>query len=810
MKILTFLFLAFSSSTCLYAQSIYLGADTSVCGIQSINIQTSDQIVYLDNPQSIVFEDDKYSGVVDIGFTFNYYGINYNQLIIGSNGIISFNLADSNDFCPWNTVEFPAALVKNSIALAWQDLYFPFAGSLYYQAIGTAPNRKFVVNYENVGYFHTQCHDPLDCFTGTLILYENSNDIEMFIANKSYCPVWNNGEAVQGIQDSLAVNFNVVAGRNNTQWTTQLDGRRFSPINAISYNQTAIPFVMSVTVFSDNLVWSSTTGQVFPFQQNQPLTVQSVVGETIGYFLSATSCGAVFASVSDSSFVSTSSFQISNARKVSCPGGSDGTATVNIVPIPSGVTYLWDDPLGQTTQTAIDLSAGIYTCFITSPSGCEGIDSVEIEEIPGMLVEVAEKTDVLCNSDSTGFIRLNVVDGTGPFTFLWDKSNSVTNIANDLPAGISTIIVTDSNNCITTIMDTILQPDSLSLTFVTLDSQLCPTSSMNLTAEGAGGSSAYTYTWFENGNQIAVGQTIEVTPTNEVTNYCVVLSEECGSPAADTCLVVTFFPDIVSELVMDKYKSCLPALFEFDLFSLLENEISNVNYDFGDGTSLIDQNSDPITHSYTSLGFYTIITKIESTHGCLYIDTMVNLLQARPNPIADFMISSTPTTMFETEISMTDNSSAGVVNWEWSSPFSFENSSTMMNPIFNFPIGQVGEYPVTLQVFDQEGCTDSITKFVDVITDVIFYAPNTFTPDDDKFNGTWKIIIDGLSENDFLLSVYDRWGQLVWSANDLNAEWDGTYHNKQVQDGTYSWIAVGSDLISAKKHIFSGHINIIK
>ena len=120
---------------------------------------------------------------------------------------------------------------------------------------------------------------------------------------------------------------------------------------------------------------------------------------------------------------------------VSCLGGNDGTAFAEMIPALGNITYLWDDPSAQTTQTAIGLTAGNYSCTITSDVGCFGVVLVTVTEIPGMIGTITSQTDVTCNSGNDGMIEVNVIQGTPPYSYSWDNSSSITNMANDLIVG---------------------------------------------------------------------------------------------------------------------------------------------------------------------------------------------------------------------------------------------------------------------------------------------------------------------------------------------------------------------------------------
>ena len=111
---------------------------------------------------------------------------------------------------------------------------------------------------------------------------------------------------------------------------------------------------------------------------------------------------------------------------VSCAGGNDGTAFAEIVPLFGNVDYLWDDPAGQITQTAVGLTAGAYTCFISTDMGCSGnVILVVIEPLP-LVGNVINQTDVTCNSGNDGLLEVTVNQGTPPYSYAWNNSASTT------------------------------------------------------------------------------------------------------------------------------------------------------------------------------------------------------------------------------------------------------------------------------------------------------------------------------------------------------------------------------------------------
>ena len=493
---------------------------------------------------------------------------------------------------------------------------------------------------------------------------------------------------------------------------------------------------------------------------------------------------------------------------VSCAAGSDGTATAVMTPSDGTETFLWSD--GQVTATAVGLSAGTYTCDVSAGSGCNGTVTVVVDEIPSMILTIEDQHDALCNSLDNGMIMVDVTQGTSPYSYSWDQSNSIDTVANDLFAGTHTVTVTDFNGCSDQISLTIGEPDPLSISNLTPDSVVCAEAFIDIEGTGNGGSSPYIYTWTENGNSLDYGQTITVNPVGNNTVYCLTLSEECGSPAVTECLTVTYPEPIIPQINPDIPIQCLPGEFTFYNTSTNAGEIFTTEYIFSSGNVILANGDEDVQLTLPNPGIYDLNVNIISNYGCLYTGEFNNIVEVTPLPTANFNISQNPVTWFETEIQTSETSIGNVVDYDWISP----GATTLINngggALISYPEGVTGTYPITLIVTTNEGCSDSITLEIEVVPDVIFYAPNSFTPDDDEHNQTWAIVIEGIDELNFNLEIYNRWGEIVWKSRDIRAEWDGTFGGKIVPEGTYIWKASYKEKNNDGKKLFSGYINVIR
>jgi hypothetical protein len=89
--------------------------------------------------------DNAASGQIPIGFTFNYFGVSYTNVIATSNGVLNLNPSANQDFY-YNDIG--GSLYDHLIAPLWDDLS-GFGGTATYVTTGTSPNRVFTMEWKN-------------------------------------------------------------------------------------------------------------------------------------------------------------------------------------------------------------------------------------------------------------------------------------------------------------------------------------------------------------------------------------------------------------------------------------------------------------------------------------------------------------------------------------------------------------------------------------------------------------------------------------------------------------------------------------
>lgn len=104
---------------------------------------------------------------------------------------------------------------------------------------------------------------------------------------------------------------------------------------------------------------------------------------------------------------------------------------------------------------------------------------------------------------------------------------------------------------------------------------------------------------------------------------------------------------------------------------------------------------------------------------------------------------------------------------------------------------------------------------ITVYEETIYYVPNTFTPDQDAYNPTFQpVFTSGFDPQDFVMYIYNRWGEVIFETHDASIGWNGSYgQNGEIllcQDGTYTWKIEFKTTQNDKRVMKVGHVNLIR
>ncbi len=471
-----------------------------------------------------------------------------------------------------------------------------------------------------------------------------------------------------------------------------------------------------------------------------------------------------------------------------CHDSCNASASVLAIGV-SPFSYLWSDPAPQQTSSiATDLCAGNYLVQVTDNVNCVSFASVVITNPAPIGFAFANVIDPLCYGSSNGSIAVIPNGGVLPYSFVWSPNISTnSDTALNLSDGLYTVTITDMNGCIAIDSNTLVNPDSL-----TISHNVTP-ASCNTTPNGAiginvgGGTPGYDYSWSPNVSTVD-------TASNLYTGlYTVTVTDTNGCTIADAITLlstITIIADAGNDTMF-----CEPGSMILNAEGSSNNVINYQWYQIllpSDSLigSVVDITTTPPVGSTT---YYVVVDTI----GCSNSDTVV--VTANPLPVAN---AGADVTILENTGTIIGGNPTGPTGstYIWTPTIALDNS-TNANPFAN-PITTTS-YTVT--VTSSQGCVSSDIIIVTVVANITF--PNGISPNGDGSNDEWVIDNIELFPNS-VVEVYNRWGELLFQSKGYVEKWKGIYKGKPLPIGTYYYIINLNDPLFPDA--FTGPITVLR
>ncbi len=454
-----------------------------------------------------------------------------------------------------------------------------------------------------------------------------------------------------------------------------------------------------------------------------------------------------------------------------------------------------------------------FDLIVEDAFGCHDTLAFTVNQINPPVITGTPVVNNICNGGSAGEIQVN---GNNLNFFSIDGGTTVqsSNTFTGLPAGTYIITAYSSDPATTNACSdvatniVITEPNALDVYDLTPDATICPNDDITISASQQGGMGNAILNWTVGGTANGTGSAITISPSTN-TQVCVTITE--GNCPTDTeCMNVSLPTPIIPSFTADTTNGCFPVNVTFTNTSTNQADIQSTYWDFGLGGT--GSGNSTVLTSFGDPGVYDVTMQITSIYGCIYDTTYSQYIEVFDYPNANFTSVPIPVTIYETQVNFNDLSSDDVISWSWDMGTGASlQYSNEQNPETTYPEGVPAIYPVTLIVSNEHQCFDTLIGQVEVINDVIIYAPNVFTPDNDEFNQTWRVYISGIDIYDYHLLIFNRWGEIVWESYNPEAVWNGTYGGSDdVQDGTYVWVLHAKDTYNDKKYEFRGTVSVLR
>lgn len=498
---------------------------------------------------------------------------------------------------------------------------------------------------------------------------------------------------------------------------------------------------------------------------------------------------------------------------VSCYGASDGEARIFVDGATPPYTYLW--PNGNNTDI-LTTSAGSYIVTVHDSNGCRHTEEFNIPQ-PDPMSAIPINNVTICNGQSVE-LTTQVTGGTPYYDYRWmgpdsAQYNGIVYVVSPTETSTYRLTVYDSHGCSVELQPVTvkLNPDLRISSVVTSYDTICKGDEALIYVEADGGSGGpYTLT-LQDGSVVPSPFTVRPDST---TMFYITLSDMCGTPSVTDSIeiFVHSYPDEL--FTSSNVEGCVPLSVNFTPLN-----INGTQYLWTFGDNDFSEEEDP-THVYKNPGDYDVTMTVWSEFGCKIEKTIADMVHVYPTPRALFDADVQAVSVLSPEV-LFNNRSIDASRYFWF--FGDQDSSTYESPRHTYP--EMGEYEVVLVAESDHHCKDTTSRTIIVYSQFSFYAPTSFTPNGDGLNDCFRVCGNGISKSNFLLTIYDRWGELVFKTTDYypaascdacsEGSWDGTdmgskkKGDKVLENGIYFWYCQFEDIYGIM-HREQGHVNMVR
>lgn len=541
---------------------------------------------------------------------------------------------------------------------------------------------------------------------------------------------------------------------------------------------------------------------------------------------------------------------------------SGGIGTLNYVLNPGNIN--------NTTGQFNGLNVNVYTLTVSDANGCNTSTTVNITQPPSLHLFLDSLHHVTCFGGNNGYISGHATGGTPNYTYSIQPGNLLnsTGLFNTLSANSYQLLITDAQGCKDSIQPIVItQPTQIVFTSVVHDDITCYFDTTgSITAQAAGGTGNLSYSLLPN-----VGQ--QVSPGNfqnlGANSYTVVVTDAANCSVTTLVNVIqnlqiqaqvqytepVCFGEQNGAIQIAAIGGVAPLTYSINGGPFLTNgnftnlgagtyviEILDAKNCLADTTLVLTQPDKvggmlTIHHtickeeqdgSVTVVGtggrgdyVYYLKPGVSLNHSGYFggLNSGTYTISIKDSSLCEFdtvMTIQPPVNLMALTFDKKDVGCYGYGNDAWiqvyvnggTPPYLYSWNDPAQSKTEIIDHLRWGAYQV--DVTDSNGCRIQDTVHINpgICCDEVF-IPNAFSPNNDNLNDCWKIATAaGIELRQ--LAIFNRWGNKIWSTNDILSCWDGTHNSKRCDVDTYFYIFRYKCLSDGKEYVKKGDISLVE
>ena len=456
-----------------------------------------------------------------------------------------------------------------------------------------------------------------------------------------------------------------------------------------------------------------------------------------------------------------------SAQLGGAPTMAGGTGPLNLI---------WTPAAGLNSDLipnpfALPAATTVYYVTVTDVTGCAEFDSSVVVINPELVVDAG--ADTLICYDELIVLGGNptITGGAGGFNIQWIPAGILNNDQIPNPSATLTtsttftINVTDASGC--------QGSDNINVSvnpqlFIDAgaDSLMCFGTTVTLGGNptASGGTGGITFAWNPAAGLSGANLANPVATPSVTTTYTLTATDISGCFLVDSALIGVEYLQPALVTASGDLAFCDPD-------SVILTAPAGNQYLWNNGET---------TQSITVVNTGTYFVQMSQYCGIATSDTFDVTVWATPTAA---FTADTTINQVTVPINFIDLSTGNIGSWTWD----FGDGTGLINdqnPAHGYE--NPGTYTVTLVVESPiGGCTDTATMvdFITIILEAKLWIPTAFTPNGDGLNDQFGAM--GSVLRSYQMDIFNRWGQLVFTTNNLDDWWDGTFQGKLAQEDAY-------------------------